>query len=98
VDELMVFLGGYGAVCCGELCEEFLAAQLRLVCFFYLLFVVVAVLTAHQIACVCELLAAAYMWDPPGSSFHVKIFLSMDQLSWLGIILSCTLFFDVAKC
>ena len=56
MDELMVFLGGYGAVCCGELCEEFLAAQLRLVCFFYLLFVVVVVLTAQQIACVCELL------------------------------------------
>jgi hypothetical protein len=43
VDELMVFLGGYGAVCCGELCEEFLAAQLRLVCFFYLLVIVVVV-------------------------------------------------------
>jgi hypothetical protein len=62
----------------------------------YLLFIYCWVLfvlsTTHQVACVCELLAAAYMWDPPGSSFPVKIFLVVDQLRWLDIILRCTLF------
>jgi hypothetical protein len=32
------------------------------------------------------------MWDPPGSSFPVKIFVSVDELNWVGIIMSCDLF------